>query len=588
MAGQVAVVDGTDNADNLAEELIALYSRWKNQKLIKESEWRELRNYIFATDTSKTIGDSLPWKNKTTIPKLTQIRDNLHAHYMDAIFPNDEWLIWEGDDPESVEKQKVDIIQAYMRNKTKLSGFRETVSLLLYDYIDYGNAFCEVQWHEETHIDPITGQPEPTYVGPKLVRLSPYDIVFNPTAISFEKSPKFTRSVKGIGELIKEMRIRTDLDFNESVVKKATDLRRNMMQMQVEDVNKSEGISFDGFGSLYEYYQSGLVEIIEFEGDFYDQATGELHENRIITIIDRKWILRDIPNPNWLGTDSKIHVGWRERPDNLWSMGPLDNLVGLQYRLDHLENLKADALDLTILPPIIVKGDVEPFEWAPKVTIHLEADGEILQSPPSAGALAIDNEIGFLMNLMEEIPGAPKQALGIRSPGEKTKFEVQTLDNATQRVFLHKTNKFEIGLVAKALNMFLEQSRRNLSSADVVRVIDDDFGVQEFLSITREDITAKGKLRPVGSKHFAAQAQLMQNLQGLYSANSGIAEIIKPHTSGKAITRLVEDAMGIKRFGVFKDNVAVQEAGETQKLMNATTESVQQQGAQPVEEELIG
>jgi hypothetical protein len=27
-------------------------------------------------------------------------------------------------------------------------------------------------------------------------------------------------------------------------------------------------------------------------------------------------------------------------------MGPLDNLVGLQYRIDHLENAKADALDL--------------------------------------------------------------------------------------------------------------------------------------------------------------------------------------------------------------------------------------------------
>jgi hypothetical protein len=34
------------------------------------------------------------------------------------------------------------------------------------------------------------------------------------------------------------------------------------------------------------------------------------------------------------------------------------------------------------------------------------------------------------MNLMEEMAGAPKEAMGFRSPGEKTKYEVQRLESA--------------------------------------------------------------------------------------------------------------------------------------------------------------
>ena len=38
-------------------------------------------------------------------------------------------------------KAKVRAIEAYMSNKTRINGFRGEISKLLYDYIDYGNAF---------------------------------------------------------------------------------------------------------------------------------------------------------------------------------------------------------------------------------------------------------------------------------------------------------------------------------------------------------------------------------------------------------------------------------------------------------------
>jgi len=52
---------------------------------------------------------------------------------------------------------------------------------------------------------------------------------------------------------------------------------------RVEDVNKAEAYIADGFGTLQEYYQSGMVEILEFEGDWYDKDEDKLYENRLIT-----------------------------------------------------------------------------------------------------------------------------------------------------------------------------------------------------------------------------------------------------------------------------------------------------------------
>jgi len=586
MAGKIAQVREIINPDNLARQLASLYNQWLIQRQGKEAEWRELRNYLFATDTSTTSNSTLPWKNKTTLPKLTQIRDNLHANYMDALFPNDNWLKWEGFARDSVTASKRKAIEAYMKNKCRQSGFREEISKCLYDYIDHGNVFGEAIWKNEKYIDPITRQETVKYIGPAIQRISPYDHVFNPVAASYKDSPKFTRYIKSIGELKKEITTRPDLMFDENVFRKVMDTRRTLSGFKMEDVNKSEAYTVDGFGTLFEYYQSDYVEIIEFEGDVYDREKDELKENRIVTIIDRNYILRDVQNPSWLGKDNKEHVGWRDRPDNLYAMGPLDNLVGLQYRLDHLENLKADALDLTIHPPKVIVGDVDPFTWGPGEDIHVPEDGDVRPLPPNAAAFQVNNEIQYLLMLMEEMAGAPKEAMGIRSPGEKTAFEVQQLQNAAGRIFQHKVNKFEIEFLEPLLNNMLELARRNMEASDLVRVMDDDLGVSDFLTITKDDITATGKLRPVGARHYATRAQLIQNLTGVF--NSPIGQIIAPHVSGKKLAQMVEDVMGFEQFDFMSDNIAIFEQAETQRLVQQSQQNLDVEAATPVEETMMG
>lgn len=544
------------------------------------AEKQELRDYLFATDTTTTSNQSLPWKNKTTLPKLCQIRDNLHANYISALFPNDDWMKWEGYTLDDEEQKKKAAIQAYMSNKVRESGMRDTVSQLLYDYIDYGIAIADVVWVNETKKDVETEEMIAGYVGPKLVRRSPLDIVFNPTAESFEKSYKITRTLKSFGEFKLDFKDNKE-EWVQKVIADSEKGRKMLTSISRDDFNKQAAYGVDGFGDLYEYYGSGMIEILEFEGTMHDIETGELLDDYIITVIDRNKVVRKEPIPAWKRGGHKVFTSWRKRPDNLYGMGPLDNLVGMQYRLDHLENLKADIFDLIAAPPLKIIGDVDEFEWAPFAEIHIAEGGDVVPLAPNATALAANNEIAQLLTLMEEMAGAPKQAMGIRTPGEKTAFEVQSLDNASGRIFQEKTTQFEIGIVEPSLNNMLEMASRKLDGADMSRVMDDDLGVAQFLEITKEDITAKGKLRAIGARHFAARSQLIQNLTGI--ANTTIWPKIERHFSDKSLAKLVEDVLQLQRFSLVSDNVALFEQQEAARLTNQMQEDLEVEQATPIE-----
>lgn len=579
MAGTVAQLREELRPDTLASQIYMMWNDWHNQRKPWVEEQKELRNYLFATDTSKTSNKTLPWRNSTTVPKLTQIRDNLHANYMAALFPNDQWLKWEGFTLDDSIKEKRESIEAYMENKTRLGGFRTTISQLIYDYIDYGNAFADVEWVSEKKVDPITGEAIHGYVGPRAVRISPLDILINPVAAHFKDTPKFTRKILTVGELRAMAEDAPAKKWIKEALDRSLKFRHSVTSgmYSVEDFDKAEGYTIDGFGNLYEYFQSPYVELIEFEGDLYDNVSDTFLRNHVITVMDRCRIVRQEPMESWLPKGTKAHVGWRLRPDNLYAMGPLHNLVGMQYRIDHLENIKADVFDLIAFPPLKIKGEVEEFNWAPGEEIHIDAEGDVEMLVPDTTALAADTQIALLEQKMEDYAGAPKQAMGIRTPGEKTAYEVQALESAAGRIFKEKVQNFEVELLEPILNAMLEISRRNMDAADTIRVFDDELSAQVFATVTKEDITAQGKLRPVGARHFFSQQQLIQNLTGLFNSPAG--QMIMPHVSTKQLAKLVEDLFGLERYQLISENIAMFEQLEREKLMNTMQEQLVSQDA---------
>ena len=565
--------------DHLARSISNRFVEWESMRNQWLEEKREIRNYIFATDTMGTTNQANPWKNSVHIPKLCQIRDNLNANYMAALFPNDRPIKWEGDDESSEAKSKREVIEAYMANKLRMGQYRGIVQQLANDFIDYGNVFAMTEFVAEESEDPVTGEKTPGFVGPRLVRISPTDIVFNPTAANFAESPKIIRELRTLGSLKALMEDHPEMGYLDEIFDKVTATRHRLHGLSQGDFKKSDSYQMDGFGSYLEYFQSDYVELLHFYGDLFDPETQTFQKNRVITIVDRCYILRNEPYQSWTGKPNIFHCGWRLRPDNLYAMGPLDNLVGMQYRIDHLENAKSDAYDLIVHPVMKIKGYVEDFDYGPGERIYLGDEGDVTFMSPDVSMLQADTQIAIYEAKMEEMAGAPKQAMGFRTPGEKTAYEVQILENGANRVFLNKSSYFEEMFLEPILNSMLEIARRNMGPSDLIKVMDDQYGVAEFMKITKEDIAARGKLRPIGARRFARNSNILQNLTQLASSPLGQDGAINAHISGVKMAVLIEELLDLERFDLVQENVRISEMLETEKLKQSAQQIIMEQGA---------
>lgn len=584
MAGKVLVVDDVLSPDAMACHIAGQYSAWETLREPKVQEWKEVQQYVFATDTGKTKNNSLPWSNKTTLPKLCQIRDNLIANYLATLFPKRKWLVWEGSREKDEEKTKRKTIEQYMAWILSRNEFYQEVSKIVADYIDYGNCIATVEW---TNNSQTTNKGEKIgYIGPSAKRISPLDIVFNPIAPSFTQAPKIIRSFVSIGEVQEIIQGRKGTSPEE--VEEAKELLDYFFKYRSELTSYPETLEvkddiyrISGFTDYRSYLDCGVVELLTFYGDVYDENTRIFHKNKIITVVDRHKVISLEDNPSFFGHSPIYHAGWRIRPDSLWAMGPLDNLVGMQYRIDHLENMKADVFDVIAYPPLKIKGYVEDFSWGPMERIYVGDDGDVSMLAPDTQALQADTQIAILEAKMEEMAGSPKEAMGFRTPGEKTAFEVQRLELAAGRIFQNKIANFEREILEPLVNAMLEMARRFMSSDTTVRVFDMENKIAVFKDLTPEDITGQGRLKPIAARHFAEKANQVQTLNSFFSSASASDPNVRMHFSGVELARLWEQLLDLEDYKIVEPYIGITEQADAQRIQNTVQQQVAQEANTP-------
>lgn len=562
--------------DQKASRLADQWLIWENSRMPWKKLQEEINRYIYATDTTQTTNASLPWKNKTTIPKLCQIADNLFANYTLTMLPKDKSIFWQANNKDSNSVDKRNAIENYMGWVISQPMFKEELFKSILDYIHKGNAIGTVEW-----VDDRVTQKDKTqagYVGPMIRRISPLDCVMNPTAESFIHSPKYIRTIMSMGELKKHLDKLSNDENREAYQTLFTylkELRMRARGLYGDWVERDAIYQMDGFGSFQQYLLSNTVEVITFYGDFYNAEDDIFEENRVITIVDRHKIIEDKANPSFFGYSPIYHVPWRIRVDNLWGMGPLENLVGMQYRIDHMENQKADMMDLSTYPVLKIKGFVEDFVWQPAAKIYVSDEGDVELLQPNIQIQQLVESIQLHQNQMEEMAGAPKEAVGFRSPGEKTKYEVQRLENAASRIFQSKINQFEEQFLEPLMNAMLELARRNMVNTTSIPVMDDEYKVQMFQDLTVEDITGVGRIRAVGSRHFAQQAELVQNLQGLTS--SAMWQFVQQHFSSVELAKLYSNVFELDDLNIVTPYIAIAEQADAQRKVQVLQEQLHQE-----------
>lgn len=581
MQRMLTIDDPTKLRDEYASYIVDMWTRHNHARLPFLNEVDETRRYLNAATTADTAVGQLPWRNKTTIPKLTQIRDNLISWYVSALMPNDEWLIFEGANPEAEAKKAA--IEDYMRAKLRASKFRDTLKKIIMDWVDTGSCWAGATWEHQKIKNPANGEDVDGFIGSKAYRVSPLDCVMNERAHSFEDSFFIRRDLVPISEVQKKKD-----EYLSDGYSRVMELRSGIPK-DVLDFYRDAMIEVDGFGTFESYMESGMVEIMEYWGDVFDEKNGEVLENRKIIVADRSFILYNDVNPSWSGMKPYAHSAWRKLPENLYGTGPLHQLIGMQYRCDHLENLKADAFDQIVFPMWKITGNtVDDFEPGPGVKISCGLDGDVEPMRPDTTVLQCDNQVMYYHNQMELMAGSPKESMGFRTPGEKTAFEVDVLQQATDRIFMDRILDFEENLLEPLLNTMYELTIRNMPVEDIVRTLADDQKTTELVSFTREDVAAVGWLRPVGAKHFAARNKRMQELQNLASLIP-LFPGLPNHTSGLNVGKMIEDELGFAKFNIIEENIGIKEQAKS-SVLAAQLQQVGEQAMQggPVDEQGAG
>ena len=571
------------NDDQLAREVATLWINWDTSRTDAKARWKETTSYVYATSTRDTTNegvggqDGAGWSHSTHLPKITQIYDNLAANYMAALMPHDDVVQFLGFSQDAVIKEQREKVEAYIKTKHRLSKFRTTLYQIINDLLLYGNCFAQVYYVNESST--ISGIPELAYSGPKVRVISPYDIVFNPFATSFERSPKIVRSIKTLGEILRDIEENPDGKYYAKGIKKWVKMRKAVASMETTDIDKYVNVGVDGFGTATSYFQSGNVEVLELYGDIFDQEKGELLKNHVITVVDRKYVIRKEPIGTWSGFPPIFHCGWRLRANNLWAMGPLDNLIGAQYLINHLENSRADAFDQMLFPTRVITGDVqeEGVQSGQPGGIYRipTGEGSVTNLSPDTTVLQADMQISVKMAQMEEFVGSPKEVAGFRSPGEKTAFEVNSMLQSAGRIFQHRLNYFEEEFLERVYNAELEAAKVNLNKADLIRVYDTDDDVVLFEEIIPEDLNIFGKLIPTGARGYIRKQQLAQNLMSLQQAIQQDQMLATHFPSVKLADAWVE-LLDIRDLGVMEPWGRIREQSEGAKKTMLAQKSVEQ------------
>ena len=571
--------------DAMANNISMKWETWLNARHTWEERYRKVLQYLYSTTTDTIYGQNTqPWSANVHIPKLTQLRDVLITYELESLFSLSDYYEFDGFTQDANIYENRALIKDLLRDLLEKGDFKATAEKLVSDYIDAGNAFAMPIW-ETDKVKDATGVERINWEGSKALRLNPLDIVFDPTAASFKDSPKIIRTVLSIGELAL---LAKDNPVMKKGFDRAIENRRRVREAITNgDTIKSDELTIAGFGNLSSYLTSDTVEILTFYGTLYEVETNKLHENSKITIMDRSIVLNEEPLEDIAGYNWILHSGYRDRKDILWAMSPLENCLGMQARIDFLENKRSDCYDYAVNPVKKIKGQVDmPDALAPGDEIRMDIDCDVSYLAPDTSILSADNLIDRYEYKMEEFMGSPKEVLGFRTPGEKTMFEVNQLYTAAVRMFNRQIRKFERELFEPLINLILQQYlERKAGQTIQLKYWDSDAEIYRFKDVNIDDIKALGKVRVNGSSTFQDKQQIAQSLQMLGQNPLFLDECVRNNFSPTELGQVFAWISGLDKFPhLFKKDQRLYEITDQQKLVERLQAQVDKQQAEQMAE----
>ena len=576
MSGEsLTAVGGFKTSQDKANTIITTWDRWDRSKSPAITKWREVEAYRYATDTS-SLPSSSAFTHSTHMPVVSAIAQDLEAILKQVVLPHEDWFTFEPMDSDAARQDQRKTIVSYLKNRHALNGFENVVDILKGDLVSYGICFSMV-----SHVDKSVGDRQ-GYIGPQTKRISPYDICFDPTAASFADSPKIIREIVSLGELFRRGR---DGIFDEELVNQLL-VERQTSASSNSGEDKNEQYIPMGFDTYQSYLQGGFVELLWFYGDVFDAQNNELHESKMVVVADNDFTLLEEDIKTASGKPHIFRSVWQELPDNLWGMGPLENIIGINYQINHRENAKSEALDRLIYPDKVYQGDVEEMydDETDTITYLAPEGGGVQELAINTQFFSFDLQIDRLTHSARGAARLPSDLTGFRSQGEKTLGEVAALTEGGMRGFIDKAGNFERTTLEPQLKAEVELAYEHFGTSFSVPN-KSEAGFIEMLNVSKEDLAINGILIPRGSKRFARKNQLLASLTQLSA--TPLFQMAAPHTSGLGVATMMAELLEVQDDGIFEENAQIIEATEQQQMMDQAEQSNAIAASQPGIEETM-
>jgi hypothetical protein len=115
----------------------------------------------------------------------------------------------------------------------------------------------------------------------------------------------------------------------------------------------------------------------------------------------------------------------------------------------------------------------------------------------------------------------------------------------------------------------------------MIRVFDDDNKIGTFKTLTAEDITGNGRLKPIAARHFAEQAQMIQDITSFYQSAAGQDQALLAHFSSIKLAKLYENLLSIEDYNIVQPFIRLTEQADAQRMINSHQEQVMMENMTP-------
>ena len=227
--------------------------------------------------------------------------------------------------------------------------------------------------------------------------------------------------------------------------------------------------------------RQNLVEVLEY-------WTPE----RVITIANRQVVLKDRPNPLWMGRMPFVICAGMPDAFQIQGLSVVEALAQLQEMLWTLQNQRLDAVRMMANVITLVRADVDDLEsmiWEPGAQWLVEDPGQVtpLQINPEAAQITLEAE-GLIKGDLQNIMGGLPMNSGVNSDNvdQQTATGVSIITTIAQRLIQARKQHY-LWAYAQVAKHFLLLYQQFMREERVVKILGQT-GAESYRSITPVEI----------------------------------------------------------------------------------------------------